>query len=363
VSQLIRPKLARKEVPRLRETLRDWFARKIPQARDLQLTSLDVPSGGAGFSGANYLVGLCWTIRGEKRSERVVVRAELESANSPESDFEKMLALQKVLGDMEDLPVPRVYWSEHDPAILGGPFYAMQYVEGRVAPDSPPFAASGWVHDASRESRESMYRSGIRFLTRLHALDWQALGLSFLLHKGEASTETRRHLEVLIEIHDRAFEGQRSSSVEAAIGWLRSHSPAAELLAVCWGDCRPGNMLWRNDELAAALDWEMCGLADPAVDLASWAFVDYALTEGEGLRRLPGMLEQDEMVALYEALSGAPLERFVYYEVFAAFRTHVVIAYMVLLWERAGQRLFGPGRSANDSPVAKAFERVVARVV
>ena len=342
------------------QRLETWFREKLLPATDVRLSSLTAPSGGAGFSGDTYIATLNWRDGSDDKEQKFVLRAELGAANCPESDFSKMVGLQKILGDIPGLPVPKVYWSESDSAVLGGPFYVMHFSDGRVAPDSPPFAAEGWVKDATPDERRIMYQSGVDFLVKLHKLDWRALNMEFLMHKGTGATQTRRHLDLVIGIYDRAMKGKRSALASDAIRWLEEHVPATENLCATWGDARLGNMLWRDYHCVAVLDWEMCTLAEPASDIAWWTFIERAFTEGRGVKLISGMPSRDELVAMYETTAGKKLENFPYHEVFNGFRGLAIVTHMGKVWEKAGQQLFGPPGWEDNNPVTNTFRELMA---
>jgi len=128
-----------------------------------------------------------------------------------------------------------------------------------------------------------------------------------------------------------------------------------------WGDARLGNMLWREYQCVAALDWEMCTLADPAADIAWWGFIERAFTEGRGVKRIPGMPTSDELLALYEEISGKTLENYHYQEVFNGFRGLAIVTHMGKVWERAGQQLFGPPGWEEDNPVTNTFRDLMSK--
>ena len=356
-------KLATSENHEMVSSLAGWFKTKIPDADNLKLLSFHAPSDSGGFSGETRIANIEWLEGGRAAEKKVVIRSEIHGANAPESSFHKMVSLQKILGNIPDLPVPQVFWSEDDISVIGGPFFVMDFIEGKAAPDSPPFASAGWVFEASKESRESMYHSGLEFLVKLHSLDWQNLGLGFLMHEGDGKTQTRRHLDLMVSIYDRATEGNRTSLADKSIDWLYRHVPETEALSISWGDARLGNMLWRDFKCVAALDWELCTLAEPAADLAWWIFFEKATTEGLGLTRLDGMLERDQMIDFYESLSNTAVANFCYHEIFAGFRALVTVTHMMKIWERAGQQLYGPGSSIENNPIAATLEQVMMETV
>ena len=71
-----------------------------------------------------------------------------------------------------------------------------------------------------------------------------------------------------------------------ALTWLRTNAPAAPAPgpALVWGDARLSNVVYRDFEVVAVLDWEMATVGDPLLDLGWWIFADDTLTTGLGLR-------------------------------------------------------------------------------
>ena len=59
-------------------------------------------------------------------------------------------------------------------------------------------------------------------------------------------------------------------------------APYAGRRALLHGDFWPGNLLWRNGELAAVLDWEDAAVGDPLVDVAC-ARVELACAAGDAM--------------------------------------------------------------------------------
>ena len=354
-----------KVVDDLPQRLQAWFRAKVAHAHDLVLASIDRSSGAAGMSAEIFIVTARWSDgrTGEACQRKFVVRAEINAPTNATANANHMIATLKILGRQTDLPVPKMYWAEHDRGVLGGPFCVMEFLEGIVAPDSPPFTARGWVFDGTPEQRRRMYRSGIRFLTRLHQLDWEALGLDYLLRTEQGSSQTAWQLNHAIALYDSAVEGKRGEFEDSAIRWLQSHLPTDEHLRVAWIDSRPGNILWRNFEFSGALDWEMVTLLNPAYDVSLWLYADYNFAEGAGIKRLPGMMQRDEFIETYEDLAGTRLHDYAFFEVFSAFRSHAIVANMIAIWERGGQHLYGEGITVHNCPTLNSFREIASRQV
>ena len=94
----------------------------------------------------------------------------------------------------------------------------------------------------------------------------------------------------------------RSPLVERALAWLESHVPSAEQQGdpvLCWGDARIGNVLYRDLEPVAVLDWEMVTLGPRELDLSWLVF-----------------LAEDDVRTTYAAASGHTLGDLTWYHVY-----------------------------------------------
>ena len=71
-------------------------------------------------------------------------------------------------------------------------------------------------------------------------------------------------------------EAQASYTDDELSGWLTQHRPPTFLPGIMHGDFHMANLMFRNDgpQVAAIVDWEMCTLGDPLLDLgwllATW---------------------------------------------------------------------------------------------
>lgn len=352
-------KLDKPSPDQLIEKFRQWLMRKAPESVRGQLVGFKNPSDAAGRSGDTYIVEIAHEDP-SKGQHKYILRAELGSTCCPESSFDNMVIAHKVLGAIEGLPVPSLVYHEEDVSVLGGPFFMMEFCEGIAASDSPPFTTTGWLFDSTPEQQRSICLSGIDFLVSLHELDWRASGLDTLLRNGAEKTQVEQHLKQLIDIHDSALDGKRHETGAAAIDWLSDNIPEAENLCMVWGDCRPGNALWKDHKLSAVLDWEMCGISEPGIDIGLWLLSETALSEYIGVPRLPGMLQRNEFLDEYEKRAKNPVKNFAFYELLSAFRAYTILVDMIKLYERQGQHLFGPDIDVTNFPHAFALQEMLA---
>lgn len=350
-----------KETPdELIAKLTDWLASQDSGVLQGELVSFSSPSAASGRSGDTFIINISPADK-TKENRKYVLRAELGATGCPDADFHKMYMAHKTLGEVDDIAVPGVVHYESSSDLLGGPFFIMDFCDGIAAPDSPPFTTAGWLFDATPEQRTSLCLSGIDFLVRLHQLDWQALGLDALLRKDGNATQAKQHLDFLVNVYDKSLDGKRHDVGAASIDWLNANMPQTEHLCMTWGDCRPGNGLWKDFRLSAALDWEMCGISEPGTDIGLWLFSETAITDALGIPRLDGMMMRDQFLEEYEQRAGAPVSNVSFYEMFSAFRTYVIVTDMMKMYERQGQEFLGPAFDTSNSPYAVALQSVLSR--
>ena len=69
-------------------------------------------------------------------------------------------------------------------------------IVGLVPSNNPPMHDEGWIADElSEKQRQSLWWSGFDAMCRVHKLDWQGLGLEFLLQpeRGETPLDQQLH--------------------------------------------------------------------------------------------------------------------------------------------------------------------------
>lgn len=151
------------------------------------------------------------------------------------------------------LPVPRPLLVETDAEI---PFLITEYVGGDT-----PFAPADLPVFCPQLAR---------ILKQIHSIDIGEHDLSFL------PAQRKLIAEQIGKREDDAY-GIRAA-MRAALPRLRFNSPV-----LLHGDFWPGNLLWRDDQLAAIIDWEDAMLGDPLGDLGKsrlemlWALGEQAM--------------------------------------------------------------------------------------
>jgi len=149
-------------------------------------------------------------------------------------------------------PVARARWHEPDPAVLGQPFFVMDFVNAdRGANPSPETG-----------------RAFVELLDRMHNLDWQSLGIEFDLVPKTAEEATPMQVERWRNVY-RSNSPYAVPLLEEAAAWLTENAPPLDRVRVVHGDAGPGNFVHQGGEIVAVTDFEFCHLGNPAED---WSF-------------------------------------------------------------------------------------------
>lgn len=310
--------------------LLEWLASKMPAASDLSLATPETVS--SGFTNETYFFRLNWTQNGERRTKELVLRWEPEGqALFPNYDLGLQFHLMRCLRDTA-VPVPSVWWLEEDKAVLGRPFYIMERVHGEVASGfRPGFHGHGLFFAASIERRRKMWWNAVDMMIEVHRLDWRSLGVGDYLGRPQTGIEAIANGIAQMEAWLDWAEMGPLPRLREGLRWLKQNRYEPSHYGLCWGDVRPGNMIYCNDEVVAALDWEHALIAPPEFDLAYFILADLITAEINQVPRLPGIPEAAETIAYYELHSGRKTENYHYAEVFQAVRMAVFLVLTVKL--------------------------------
>jgi aminoglycoside phosphotransferase (APT) family kinase protein len=312
-----------------RAPLERWLTTRVPGARDLRVGEANRPFGG--YSAETLILPVTYELDSETRTERLVLRMETddppvypEQAPGTGIEIELQYRAMRALARASSVPIAPLLGFERDPAVIGTPFFVMAYVDGQVPAENPIYTREGFFADARAEQRARMLTDGLRVLAAVHAVDWRAAGFEWLVPDG-VTPGFATQLALWEEYTARELDGRVHPPLERAFAWLRTHQPDERPVALCWGDPRPGNMIWRDDVCVCATDWEAAAIAPPEVDLGWWLMFDRWSHETAGVDRLPGEPTRDEQRALYESFAHREVGDTYAYELFAAARYAAIV--------------------------------------
>jgi len=312
----------RREPDEIARGLVEWVAHAM--GGDAKLADLTVPDNG--MSSETVLFDLERDGAIEQFVARLAPAPDVIPV-FPEYDLALQQRCLRLVEAHSAAPVPSTPWYEPDARWLGSPFLVMGRVHGIVPTDNPPYVFGGWVIDATPEQRRAMQDGAARTLAQLHEITPGTHDLSFLARPQFGASPIDQQLGYQRHYYDWAREGARYPIIERTFAWLDEHRPAEAEPVLNWGDARIGNMLWRDFQPAAVLDWEMATVGPPEVDLAWMIFLHAFFEDIARVFELPGLpdfMRRDDMVRAYESMSGRTVRDLAWYEVFSALRFAIV---------------------------------------
>jgi aminoglycoside phosphotransferase (APT) family kinase protein len=226
-----------------------------------------------------------------------------------------------------------------DPAILGAPFYVMERRYGVVLDDRFPPAV-----EPTHARCQAISESVVAALVQLHAIDWQAAGLTDL---GYPDGFLARQVKGWLGRYAAAKTDDSPEITELA-AWMQGHLPASPTPTIIHNDFKLNNLLLAAGELTpvvAVLDWEMTTIGDPLFDLGVSLSYWVEATDPPELRAIlptvtdrTGFYSRREFMARYAELSGRDLGAIDYYLTFAYFKLAVILQQIYARWHHGQTR-------------------------
>ena len=317
-------------------TLRAWFE-QVQGFTDVSVANVTIP-GSTGFSNETILFEATWSDAGASVRRDLVVRIAPSTYQVfPDDTFELQFQVMRALATGTGVPMVAVHWFEADESWFGRRFWIMDRVLGDIASDNPPYAAAGWLADANSEQQARAWASGIEAMAAVHQVpldELSVVGTQLAVVPDPTLAELERYERFL-----RWAEADEPHALaREAVAWLRRNRPPEPERgpALVWGDARLSNLVYRDFEVVAVLDWEMATVADPLLDLGWWIFCDDTLTRGAGFERLPGFESAEETARRWSNLTGRATDALDYYLVFAGLRFTVIMVRMGKLLAEMG---------------------------
>ena len=325
------PQTSTRDLDDLQNRLEALLTRQLAADAAPTVTGLETP-GSSGMSSETVLFEAAWTSGDGVRTEELVARLAPDAANVPvfpTYDLDRQFNVMRVVGDLGVAPVPPVFWSEPSPEPLGTPFIVMGRIDGVVPPDVLPYNfGDNWLFDAPREDQQKLEDTSVATLAAIHGIDNLAHRFDFMpMPEGSA---LRAHVDASWDYYQWVAQGTPSPLIERCFEWLEKHWPANEGPTVLsWGDARIGNMMFRDFEPVAVLDWEMVGWGPPEIDLAWFIFLHRFfedLTTQYGMPGMPHFIERDRVAATYAEASGYSPRDLDFFTMYAALRHGIVMS-------------------------------------
>ncbi len=299
------------------EALGAWL-RAQPALAAQGEASLELAQFRAGYSNLTYLLRL--------GDEDLVLRRppfgnQIKSGHDMHREYR---VLSKLAPAWPKAPAPIAYCE--DEGILGAPFYVMRRLHGIILRRQLP---KGMRLDPAQA--RALSQSLIDGLAELHAIDYAAAGLADL---GRPEGYVQRQVEGWTKRYAKA-QTDEHAGIEAAAKWLADRIPAEVDATLIHNDYKFDNVVLDPEDptrIIGVLDWEMCTLGDPLMDLGTtlgyWVEADddpRAKMLAFGPTFLEGSMTRRELVERYRERSGREVADPLYYYVFGLFKIAVII--------------------------------------
>ena len=190
--------------------------------------------------------------------------------------------------------------------------------------------AQAYVDDASL--RHDVGLAYAASLARLGGVEWEGSPLAALRRPGSfLERQVPQFLGLLQSYRHDAYDPGSLAGVTELAAWLEGDRPEDGPPGVMHGDAHLNNVLLRRDrpEVAAFIDWEMCTIGEPLLDLGwllvCWPTEPNTIDAGSQLSALGGLAGRAELVAAYLDAGGRRTDRLDWFKALACFKLGIVI--------------------------------------
>ena len=223
--------------------------------------------------------------------------------------------------------VPETLYYSDDESIIGSEFYVMRKVDGLLIGNKIP---AEW--DFTSEDTRRFCTGFWEKLIELHQVDYIAAGL------GDFG-KPQGYVERQVLGWNRRFEKVITPDVDpfaSVRDWLAASMPSDSARhSVLHGDFRIDNVILDKHNpcnVLAVLDWEICAVGDPLMDLGN--SLAYWIQDDDPVQlkslvvqpsNVPGMLTRSEILDLYQDRTGIDTSDFTFYQVYGYWRLAVIL--------------------------------------
>ena len=259
--------VAQKLIPQGR-LIRTW---KLPGGVSAQVTALEVE-------------------RADGQTQKMLVRqyGAIDLKCKPYVAAHEFQLLQRL--HSQKLLVPMPYYFDQSGEIFSTSYIVIEYIDGK-----PEFALA---HVPGLIPQLAIC------LSRIHAVEASKMDISFLPRQEEICTRMLRERPLHV---DESFREGVIRNVLETVWPFPQHNKSVLL----HGDFWPGNILWRDGQLVAVIDWEDARQGDPLADLANSRLEILWASGSDAMQRF---------TQHYQAMTDIDFSNLPYWDLFAALR-------------------------------------------
>ncbi|WP_377267502.1 phosphotransferase family protein [Peterkaempfera sp. SMS 1(5)a] len=268
-------------------------------------------------------------VRFERGGREFVLRRGPWYLRPPSNDaLRREIRVMAALSTTE-VPHPRLIAACEDETVLGGAVgYLMEPVDGfNPGVELPP------LHSADPAVRHRMGLAMVDALAALGTFDHVAVGLAGLGRpRGFLERQVPRWLRELDSYAEhRGWPGPGIPGIPAVADWLERNRPTRWAPGLLHGDYHMANVMFSRTgpQVAAVVDWEMCTVGDPLLDLgwllATWPDEEGRSPLGGTLAGAGGLATGAELTARCAERTTRDLKAVAWYEVLACFKLGILL--------------------------------------
>ena len=319
-----------RDIGKLRSDLATWLGERV--GAEVTLGELQVPEG-SGFSSETFLFDATWP--GQDTSVdagRFVARMGPKADDFPVfASYDLAIqvnAMDLIRREAPSVPVANVRWYERSEDPLGSEFYVMDRIDGKAAPDNPPYVFGSWLTEASAPERRKVELATADIMAKIHAVTLDAVDMAWLSRPQHGVSPLDQHLDHQRWYYNWGREGMDFPLIEEALDWLEKHRPDHDPVGLNWGDARIGNIMFDDFDPVAVVDWEMACLGAPEADVV-WVLMLHQfflniLSVMEMENPFPDFFDVATFLSMYEDASGTKVRDAEWYAVFNHLRFAII---------------------------------------
>jgi aminoglycoside phosphotransferase (APT) family kinase protein len=279
-------------------------------------SELQVSQFSNGFSNLTYLLNI-------ENKEYVLRRPPFAAPKRGHDMGREYKVISKLNLVFDKTPKAFAYTENTD--IIGAPFYVMSKVDGEILT-----AKEAAGRQVPPEMFKTISNTWLDTFVAFHDIDYKAAGLEDL-------GRPNGYVERQVTNWGKQYLAAATDDVPAAalvMKWMAENQPKQYDHTLIHNDFKYDNVVFKDDswkEIAAILDWEMCTLGDPLMDLGTslgyWTTAADPDFMKQGLQSptvMEGNPSRTEVVQQYALKSGRNIDNLVFYYTYGLFKIAVI---------------------------------------
>ena len=220
---------------------------------------------------------------------------------------------------------PKAYVYTENTDVIGASFYIMEKVDGVILT-----MREAKKRQIAPEGYQKITNEWLDTFVELHNTDYEVLGLGDL---GRPEGYVERQVTNWGKQYLKAATDDIAEA-EKVMAWMQEHQPRKYDHSLIHNDFKYDNVIFEDDSwsnIRAVLDWEMCTLGDPLMDLGGTLAYWTSTSDSDILtKNLPsptvfaGNPKRSELVEIYARKSGRDIRHLTFYYVYGLFKLAVI---------------------------------------